>query len=89
MGVYMPDLFSSGTISNEESVMKETIACTLSFNGQRCTALKILFVLNNEAINFAEMLSRKVENLTFGLPWEATSGKYSQITLLCTKQIMC
>jgi glyceraldehyde-3-phosphate dehydrogenase (NADP+) len=85
IGVYMPDLFSSGAISNEESVMKETIAGTLSFNGQRCTALKILFVPRDEANNFAEMVARKVEKLTVALPWEATNGKYSQITPLPNK----
>ena len=85
MGVYMPDLFTSGELANEESIMKETIAGTLSFNGQRCTVLKILFVPKDEANNFAEMLARSVEKLTVGLPWKGTTGKYSQITPLPNK----
>ena len=86
MGVYMPDLFhSSGNdidAMDWEKIMGETIAGTLSYNGQRCTALKLLFVPKEHSNTFATMLAGKVENLSVGLPWESSSGKYSQITPL-------
>ncbi|KAL3799762.1 hypothetical protein HJC23_010412 [Cyclotella cryptica] len=86
MGVYMSDLFSSGVMIDEERILKETIAGTLSFNGQRCTALKLLFVPKDEAGNFAKVLAREVDKLSVGLPWESTTdGKYSQITPLPNK----
>lgn len=82
MGVYMADLFEDDIMKNEERVLKETIAGTLSFNGQRCTALKLLFLPRNRAEQFAHMIARRVESMIVGLPWENTGGKYSQITPL-------
>ena len=82
MGVYMADLFGDDIMKNEERVLKETIAGTLSFNGQRCTALKLLFLPRNRAEQFAHMIARRVESMIVGLPWENTGGKYSQITPL-------
>jgi glyceraldehyde-3-phosphate dehydrogenase (NADP+) len=48
----------------------ECIAGTTSFNGQRCTALKVLHV--HEAIieEFNKRFSAKVDALKFGNPWE-------------------
>lgn len=48
----------------------ECIAGTTSFNGQRCTALKILYV--HEAIieEFNKRFSAKVDALKFGNPWD-------------------
>ncbi|KAL7489005.1 hypothetical protein ACHAW6_014568 [Cyclotella cf. meneghiniana] len=85
MGVYMSDLFTSGVMVDQERILKETIAGTLSFNGQRCTALKLLFVPTKQAANFARLLAGEVEKLTVGLPWESADGKYSQITPLPNK----
>ena len=50
--------------------INECIAGTLSFNGQRCTALKILYV--HEAIldEFNKRFSNKVDSMKFGNPWE-------------------
>ncbi|HEY0669414.1 MAG TPA: aldehyde dehydrogenase family protein, partial [Sphingobacteriaceae bacterium] len=42
----------------------------LSFNGQRCTALKILFVHEQIADEFLQKLSAAVARLKFGMPWE-------------------
>ena len=49
----------------------ECIAGSTSFNGQRCTALKILYV--HEAIieEFNKRFSVKVDGLKFGNPWES------------------
>ena len=80
MGVYLPDLFNEH--NNMERVMKETVAGTLNYNGQRCTALKLLFVPKDHSKQFADMLAREVEGLSVGLPWETKNSKYSQITPL-------
>ena len=42
----------------------------LKFNGQRCTALKILFVHEAVVEEFMERLVHAVEGLHFGMPWE-------------------
>ena len=50
--------------------INECIAGTLSFNGQRCTALKILYV--HEAIldEFNRRFSARVDDMKFGNPWD-------------------
>jgi glyceraldehyde-3-phosphate dehydrogenase (NADP+) len=50
--------------------VSECVKGTLSFNGQRCTALKILFVHRTIATNFIRAFTEKVETLPYGLPWE-------------------
>ena len=47
---------------------------TLSFNGQRCTALKLLFVHVSVAERFLERFSAAVDALRPGMPWEAGVG---------------
>ncbi len=48
----------------------ECVTGSLSFNGQRCTALKLLFVHRAVAERFVGMLSDAVDALPFGMPWE-------------------
>jgi len=48
----------------------ECIAGTTSFNGQRCTALKVLYVHENIIEEFNKRFSAKVDALKFGNPWE-------------------
>ena len=62
-GIVLPDADLNLTI-------KECISGTLSFNGQRCTALKILFVHESIIDKFLDLFSKAVDNLKFGLPWE-------------------
>ncbi|MFT3794898.1 NADP-dependent glyceraldehyde-3-phosphate dehydrogenase [Flavobacterium sp.] len=50
--------------------VEECITGTLSFNGQRCTALKIIFVHRDIAEQFIEKFSQAVSALKAGLPWE-------------------
>jgi len=49
---------------------KECILGCLSFNGQRCTALKILFVHSEIVDSFLESFIDAIDKLTFGMPWE-------------------
>jgi len=50
--------------------IQECITGTLSFNGQRCTALKILYVHESIAKEFNKRFAEKVDALPFGNPWE-------------------
>ncbi len=50
--------------------VKECILGCLSFNGQRCTALKILFVEAAIVDAFLERFAAAVNALTFGMPWK-------------------
>jgi glyceraldehyde-3-phosphate dehydrogenase (NADP+) len=50
--------------------VKECLSGTLSFNGQRCTALKILFVHESIVDRFLELFSQAVNNLPAGMPWQ-------------------
>jgi glyceraldehyde-3-phosphate dehydrogenase (NADP+) len=53
-----------------ELAVQETILGSLSFNGQRCTALKIVFVHRSLADEFLTALSAAVSKLKYGMPWE-------------------
>ncbi|MCK8480486.1 NADP-dependent glyceraldehyde-3-phosphate dehydrogenase [Psychroserpens algicola] len=48
----------------------ECIAGATSFNGQRCTALKVLYVHEAIVDEFNQRFSEKVDSLKFGNPWE-------------------
>ena len=50
--------------------IQECIIGTLSFNGQRCTALKILYVHQDIVEEFNKRFAEKVDALPFGNPWE-------------------
>jgi glyceraldehyde-3-phosphate dehydrogenase (NADP+) len=50
--------------------IQECIAGTLSFNGQRCTALKIIYVHESIADEFNTRFAAKVDALAFGNPWD-------------------
>ncbi len=48
----------------------ECIAGTLSFNGQRCTALKVVYVHEDIVDEFNKRFVERVDALTFGNPWD-------------------
>ncbi|MEN5234633.1 NADP-dependent glyceraldehyde-3-phosphate dehydrogenase [Sphingobacterium faecium] len=50
--------------------VSETVLGSLSFNGQRCTAIKIVYVHRSIAQEFLKRLTAEVEKLKFGMPWE-------------------
>ena len=50
--------------------IQECIAGSLSFNGQRCTALKILYVHESIVDEFNKRFAAKVDALPFGNPWD-------------------
>jgi len=50
--------------------VRECVLGALSFNGQRCTALKMLFVQSRVAGEFLERLCAAVSGLRVGMPWD-------------------
>ncbi len=50
--------------------IQETVLGALSFNGQRCTALKIVFVHRSLVDEFLKGLTEAVAQLKIGLPWD-------------------
>jgi glyceraldehyde-3-phosphate dehydrogenase (NADP+) len=53
-----------------DNAVNEAITGALSFNGQRCTALKILFVHEQVIDSFLERFNAKLAELKSGMPWE-------------------
>jgi glyceraldehyde-3-phosphate dehydrogenase (NADP+) len=53
-----------------ENAVTECLAGALSFNGQRCTALKILFVHKSIVDAFIERFNAELKKLKPGMPWE-------------------
>lgn len=62
-GIILPD-------ADIDLATKECILGCLSFNGQRCTALKILFVHSEVVKTFLKSLIEAIGKLTFAMPWE-------------------
>jgi glyceraldehyde-3-phosphate dehydrogenase (NADP+) len=50
--------------------VRECVNGALSFNGQRCTAIKLVFVHRSIADDFVARLSAAVDALRAGMPWE-------------------
>ncbi|KAL7566447.1 hypothetical protein ACA910_000926 [Epithemia clementina (nom. ined.)] len=86
MAIYLADLFQGETVSPFlQNALEQAIIGSLSYNGQRCTALKLHMVPQSHADFFARNLAERVEALSVGLPWqqhESSGGKYSDITPL-------
>ncbi|MDB6047714.1 MAG: gapN [Pseudomonas sp.] len=62
-GIILPDVDLDNAVS-------EAVTGSLSFNGQRCTALKILFVHEAVVAAFLEKFQQKLSLLKPGMPWE-------------------
>lgn len=61
--IILPDADLSLTV-------EECLAGTLSFNGQRCTALKVIYAHENIVDGFNSQFAARVDALKFGDPWE-------------------
>lgn len=61
--IIMPD-------ADLELTVNECVMGSLSFNGQRCTALKMIFVHKNIRAGFLELFIKKIGELKTGMPWE-------------------
>ena len=63
-GIVLPD-------ADLDNAVKECVLGSLSYNGQRCTALKILFVHKDIAADFMARFVAAVDKLKIGMPWES------------------
>ncbi len=61
--IIMPD-------ADLELTVNECIMGSLSFNGQRCTALKMIFVHKNIRSKFLGLFIKRISELKAGMPWE-------------------
>lgn len=61
--IVMPD-------ADMELAVRECLAGSLSFNGQRCTALKMLLVHRSIADRFVADFTKYLLDLKIGMPWE-------------------
>jgi glyceraldehyde-3-phosphate dehydrogenase (NADP+) len=57
-----------------KNAVAECITGSLSFNGQRCTALKILFVHKSILSEFIGLFNEQVAKLKPGMPWDNGVG---------------
>src|SRR5688500_2309570 len=57
-----------------DNAVAECITGSLSFNGQRCTALKILFVHRSIVDAFIQKFTESVKKLKPGMPWDSGVG---------------
>ncbi|NQX83051.1 MAG: aldehyde dehydrogenase family protein [Flavobacteriaceae bacterium] len=60
-------------ISNDcdiDIALKEVLLGSLAFNGQRCTAIKLVFVHKDIVEEFNSKFSQLVDSLVIGMPWE-------------------
>ena len=53
-----------------DNAINECLLGSLSFNGQRCTAIKIIFVHRSLAEEFNKGLAEKIEKMKIGMMWE-------------------
>lgn len=63
VAIIMPD-------ADLDVAVKESVLGALSFNGQRCTALKIFFVHESIAEEFTQRLGAEINKLKPGMPWD-------------------
>lgn len=56
--------------ANLELAVKECMLGALSFNGQRCTALKIMFVHGSIVDQFNKRMAEEIGKLKLGMMWE-------------------
>jgi glyceraldehyde-3-phosphate dehydrogenase (NADP+) len=57
--------------ANLDNAVDECISGSLSYNGQRCTAIKIIFVHESISAEFNKRYLEKLAKLKGGMPWEA------------------
>ncbi len=55
--------------ANMDVTVRECVLGALSYNGQRCTALKNIYVHKDRAEEFISQFAAEVDKLSYGLPW--------------------
>jgi len=94
MGIFLPDMFQKGTNKLQElsKAVDQSLLGALSFNGQRCTSLKLFFIPNGYGAEFSRQIAQRIENMHVGLPWQSwgsdqndSQPRYSDFTPLPNK----
>jgi glyceraldehyde-3-phosphate dehydrogenase (NADP+) len=93
MGIFLPDLFQATKEKELSEAIDQAVLGALSFNGQRCTALKLFFLPKGEGEKFSRKLADRIEGMKVGLPWQrwgedsdSSKAMYSEITPLPNKK---
>jgi glyceraldehyde-3-phosphate dehydrogenase (NADP+) len=97
MGIFLPDMFQKGSGKDEElsKAVDQSVLGALSFNGQRCTSLKLFFIPKGYGTEFSKLMAERIDNMHVGLPWQSwghvgdhSDGKpiYSHFTPLPNKK---
>jgi glyceraldehyde-3-phosphate dehydrogenase (NADP+) len=63
LGIVTPD-------AELDTAVDQVLLGSTSYNGQRCTAIKLVFVHNSRADEFVSKFVKKVNKLRVGLPWD-------------------
>lgn len=73
MGIFLPDLFQKGAEKKEElsKAVDQSVLGALSFNGQRCTSLKLFFIPKGFGAEFSKLMAERIDNMHVGLPWQS------------------
>jgi glyceraldehyde-3-phosphate dehydrogenase (NADP+) len=64
LGIVLPD-------ADLDTAVKQVTLGATSYNGQRCTAIKLVMVHRSIVDAFLDKFSQSVSSLKWGLPWEA------------------
>lgn len=64
LAIILPD-------ANIENAVNECVLGSLSFNGQRCTAIKMIFAHKDIVDQFLKRFCEVISNLKAGMPWDA------------------
>jgi len=81
MGIFLPNLFmecddDENTKNNKyrdkelSTALDQAVLGALSFNGQRCTSLKIFFIPKGHGLEFSRQMAKRIDNMHTGLPWQ-------------------
>jgi len=76
MGIFLPNLFEkcddNSRVKEEElaTALDQAVLGALSFNGQRCTSLKIFFIPQGHGLEFSRQMAKRIDNMHTGLPWQ-------------------
>ena len=86
MGIFLEDVFDDDDALDQ--ALDVAVSGSLSYNGQRCTALKIFFVPSSKKEAFSSKFQEKVSSLRVGFPWVGIEdhSDASQITPLPNKK---
>lgn len=90
MGIFLPDIFQKGSDKVEElsKAVDQSVLGALSFNGQRCTSLKLFFIPKGFGDKFANLMAERIDSMHTGLPWQTwgDDDKFSHFTPLPNKK---